>query len=108
MIARAMPVLDTLRDGHRVAIMVGDQVVLLGEMASEVWEALRSGPTTLAALGDALVTRYGPPNGEISPEMATHRILTELASNGLVELSDTFFPDVQMSGDEVTFSTDQG
>lgn len=70
-------------DGRR-AILVGDQVVVVSQLAAAILDAL---PATESAVGNRLIEMFGAPLGRLDEVVA--QALEELESTGLVNKSPT-------------------
>ena len=79
-----LPVRDEYDEGGRRAVYVGDQVVVVSELAVTILDAL---PADEDRIAQVLVDTYGPPPGDLG--QAVTAALDALAGLGLVHDSST-------------------
>ena len=82
---RRRPVVDEYHHGDQCAVMVDDRVLVLSPLATALLAELGRDGALDHALVDRLVTRYGPPNPNVSPTETLMSIVYELESYDLVE-----------------------
>ena len=83
LICRA-PVVDEYVVGGESAVMVGNQVVVLSELATALLALVPDKGISVPDLAQALVARYGPPAEGISPEDQVESMVFDLESAGLL------------------------
>jgi hypothetical protein len=77
-------VLDEYDEAGRRAILVGDRVMVVSELAATILDALPAGTPVVA---ERLLERFGP--APCSLDQAVRAALSELADVGLVNLTST-------------------
>ena len=90
---RRTPVVDEYVEHGRSAVLVGERVLVLSEMATAVLDVVGiADATPLEVVTEALVERFGPPPGDVEPADACLEVTNVLVEQGLIESIQTRDP----------------
>lgn len=84
---RRVPFLDEYVEGGESAVLVGDRVFVLSELATTILAEVGDGVVDALDLADVLLATYGAPPDGTDIARATEAALQILAEQGLVVLS---------------------
>jgi hypothetical protein len=83
---RRTPVVDEYVEDDRCAVLAGDRVLVLSEVATTVLQVVgEAGEASLEVVVDALVDRFGLPPGDEDPAEACLGVTNVLVGQGLIE-----------------------
>jgi len=86
---RRVPFLDEYAEGGESAVLVGDRVFVLSELATTILAAIGDETVSVDAVAAVLGEAFGAPPEGTGLFAATAAAIHELAAQGLLEITDS-------------------
>ena len=86
---RRVPFLDEYAEGGESAVLVGDRVFVLSELATTILAAIGDEAVPVAVVAAVLEEAFGAPPDGTDLSAATAAAVQELVAQGLLEITDS-------------------